>query len=448
MLLIIDDDASFRRSLVGALTHQGYEVAEADSAAAGLEYLETHAVDLVLLDNHLGDKTGVEILPTLRQADESVDVILVTAYPEIRLAVEAMRLGAADFVVKPFELAELFLAVERVLETRRLRRELKRYEREGALANSDMLGDSPAMRELQTRITRIAPANAPVLICGETGTGKELVARALHHQSRRSSGPIVTVNCSAFSETLLESELFGHEKGAFTGAHSAREGVFEMANGGTLFLDEIGELRMDFQARLLRVVEGLPFHRLGGRREIVVDVRIVAATNRDLPAAIKAGSFREDLWFRLNALPIEMPPLRERVGDVALLAGAFLQRAAQGIGRPGMRLSNDAMDCMTSYAWPGNVRELRSVIDRLAILHDGDLIGPDALPPEIRQATPDSVHIGATTAAGRIPTLAELESAHVRDVLSRVDGNISEAARVLGVSRNTIRSRLSTEPTR
>ncbi|MGE0431748.1 MAG: sigma-54-dependent transcriptional regulator [Planctomycetota bacterium] len=443
MILVIDDDHGFRSSLVDALTHWGHEVREADSLSSGRDVLEASAVDLVLLDNQLGDGLGVTLLPELLDDGGTTDVIMITAYPALQLAVDAMRKGVSDFIVKPFELSELRVVVERTLESRHLRRQVRHFRRVQRAEADELLGHSEAMCRMREHIDRIAGVNTPVLVIGETGTGKELVARAIHQRSPRHDNPMVTVNCSALPESLLESELFGHEAGAFTGAHHAYEGVFERAHGGTLFLDEIGEMKPELQARLLRVVEGQSFRRVGGKREISVDVRIIAATNRDLEDAIEEGRFRQDLYFRLSAFPIRTPPLREREGDIVLLAEAFVGQFSRSLGKSRLQFSPRATELLTQYSWRGNVRELRHIVERAAILCDGDTITQAELPPELSH--PGIAIQAFAPTSGAVLPLAEIENIYIRLVLDHADGNVSEAARLLGITRNTIKSRLARE---
>jgi DNA-binding NtrC family response regulator len=353
-----------------------------------------------------------------------------------------MREGAHDFIVKPFELDELHLCVERALEAKALRRDVRRLERErmSRAETTEILGESPAIRQVREQIRLVSEADTPVLIVGETGTGKELVADSIQRQSKRANGPLVKVNCSAFSEPLLESELFGHEKGAYTDAKEAREGVFEMADGGTLFLDEIAEMKAGLQAKLLRVVEGQPFHRVGGRREIRTDVRVVAATNRNLPSLIQAGGFREDLYFRLNVFRIVVPPLRDRARDVVLLARYYLDRAASSLNKGPLRFSPPVETLLVEYGWPGNVRELKNVMERAAILCTGEEVGLAHVPVELQAES--FLKRAATTNAGVFPTLEEIERRYVAHVVEQLGGNLSEAARVLGIARNTLKTRL------
>jgi DNA-binding NtrC family response regulator len=441
-LLIVEDDPGLRASMERSLARRGHEVHGAATVAEAHQHLQSRDVDLVLVDIRLPDGSGMEVLATAREVDDEIVVVVMTAFPDVKLAVHAMRDGAHDFIGKPFELDELHLCVERALEARALRRSVRRLERERQRLASvgELLGDSPAMEHMRDQIRRVAQTDAPVLVTGETGTGKELIADSIHRLSRRSGGPLIKINCSSLPEHLLESELFGHEKGAYTDAKEAREGIFEMSDGGTLLLDEITEMKPGLQAKLLRVVEGHPFHRVGGRREIHTDVRIVATTNRDLPALIAAGGFREDLYFRLNVFRIEVPPLRNRGGDVGLLAKFYLEQSSAALRKRPLRLSLPVQRLLQDYDWPGNVRELRNVMERAAILCEADEVGVGHVPSELQVAA--FVRSQVAGISGALPSLEEIELRYIRQVVQSVGENLSEAARVLGISRNTLKSRL------
>ncbi|MFQ5748149.1 MAG: sigma-54-dependent transcriptional regulator [Planctomycetota bacterium] len=441
-LLLVDDDEGLRTTLARSFSRRGLEVIQAPNVGEARRVVEEKRLDLVLLDIQLPDGSGLEVLEAIREQDKETLVIVLTAYPDIKVAVDAIKAGARDFLLKPFELEELNLVIERALEGRELRRKVRRLEREKRRREdpSEILGNSPAIQDLREQIRKVAQAATPVLIQGETGTGKELIADSIHRLSPRSASPLIKVNCSAFSEQLLESELFGHEKGAFTGAQDARSGLFEMAEGGSLFLDEVSELKPSLQAKLLRIVEGHPFRRLGGKREIRTDVRVIAATNRDLEKMVQAQGFREDLFFRLNVFPIEAPPLRVRTGDPVLLAGHFLDRSAGMLRKPGLQLTHEAKKALESYPWPGNVREVRNVMERAAILAEGGIVGLEHLPGGMQV----SAFLGRRfpSAAGGFPPLAEVEKLYIERVLEQAGGNLSEASRVLGISRNTLKARL------
>ena len=441
-MLIVEDDDGLRPALEKSFTRRQYEVSTASTVSDAVRLLRGRAIAVVLLDIQLPDGSGLDVLTEAVELDEETVVIMMTAYPEVKTAVRAMREGASDFVIKPFDLQELHLSVERAVELRTLRRSVRRFDRERRHRDGDteILGDSKPIAAVLAQIQKVAATETPVLVVGETGTGKELVVDALHRSSSRADAPLVKVNCSAFSELLLESELFGHEKGAFTDAKEARAGLFEMADGGTLFLDEISEMRVELQARLLRVVEGQSFRRVGGAREIHADVRLVAATNRDLPALVRSGAFREDLYFRLNVFEIVVPPLRERGDDVGQLARFFLRRSAAALRKGSIRLTPEAEELLLAYPWPGNVRELRNVMERAAILTDTGAVEVDHLPNALEAAAFVQVH--ASTQPGVLPSLAEIERHYISHVRDAVGGNLSEAARVLGIARNTLKAKL------
>jgi len=444
-MLIVEDDMGLRPSLERSFTRRGHRVQCAGRVAEAVSLLRTQNIDLVLLDLQLPDGSGLDVLHAVRDLDGEIIVIMMTAFPEVKTAVHAMKEGARDFVVKPFELEELHLAVERAVEARELRRKVRRLEHERSFDDevAEIFGDSPVIESLRDQIRKVAPSNAPVLVVGETGTGKELVADSVHRLSTRSEGPLVKMNCSAFSEQLLESELFGHEKGAFTDAKEARSGLFELAGGGTLFLDEISEMKPGLQAKLLRVVEGQPFRRVGGRREIRTDVRIVAASNRDLPERIRSNEFREDLYFRLKVFQIDVPPLRTRAQDIVLLARFFLQRSGTSLRKGPLRLLPDAEQILLTYNWPGNVRELRNVMERAAILAEDTEIRIEHLPAELRSESFIRRHMEQPRHA--TPSLSEIERRYIAHIVSDSGGNLSEAARVLGIARNTLKAKLQLE---
>lgn len=441
-LLIVEDDTSLRSSLEKIFSRRGYQVFAVGKAKDAINLLKEYSICIMLLDIQLPDDSGMAVLSQACSIDEEILVIMITAFPEIKTAVQAMKVGAYDFVIKPFELEELYLTVERAKQTRSLRRDVKRLERQyiNQTENKDILGESSAIKELKNKISKVAQTNTPVLIVGETGSGKELISNAVHYSSDRSNGPLVKVNCSAFSEALLESELFGHEKGAFTDAKTAHIGLFEMADEGTLFLDEISEMKLPLQAKLLRIVEGHPFRRLGGQREISTQVRVIAATNQDLLAKVKNKEFREDLYFRLNVFRIDVPPLRIREADVILLANFFLKNFAKILAKGALNLHSDTERLLLSYNWPGNVRELRNIIERAVILCEENVIGIELLPSEL--------HVSAFTSkeykneSEKLVSLDEMEHQYMLHVFQSVKGNISEAARILGISRNTLKTRL------
>lgn len=445
-VLIVEDDVGVRSSLEKSTRRRGHEVLCASAVSEAGRLLRERQIDLILLDLRLPDGSGFDVLKAARDLDEEIAVVVMTAFAEVKTAVRAMKEGAYDFIVKPFELDELHVTVERAIQTQRLRRQVQRLEHEHQSRGevTEILGESPAIEQLRAQIRKVAQATSPVLVVGETGTGKELVADVIHRFSPRGTGPLVKVNCSAFSEQLLESELFGHEKGAFTDAREARAGLFEMANGGTLLLDEISEMKPDLQAKLLRVVEGQPFRRVGGQREIRANVRVIATTNRDLPARIRTSDFREDLYFRLKVFQIDVPPLRARGSDVVLLARFFLQRSATTLRKGPIRLMPRVEEILLGYDWPGNVRELRNVMERAAILCETGKVEVEHLPGEL-QASVFVRHHGASS-CGAIPSLSEIERRYIAHVVETVGGNLSEAARILGIARNTLKAKLGDLP--
>ncbi len=441
-ILLVEDDAGLRGSLALSLSRRGYAVMPAASRAEAERILADHGIDLLLLDLRLPDGSGLDVLARARELDPQAPVVVMTAFPDVRTAVRAMREGARDYIVKPFELEELHLTLEREVEARGLRRAVHRLEREKLERDeiTEILGESPAIEAVRESVRRVAGTDSPVLILGATGTGKELVADSIHRLSARRAAPLVKVNCSAFVGNLLESELFGHEKGAFTDAREARPGLFEVASGGTIFLDEVGEMQPALQAKLLRAVEGHPFHRVGGHRAIRCDLRVVAATNRDLEVAIRRGEFREDLYYRLNVYRIEVPPLADRGTDVALLARFFLARSANALRKGPLELAPEAEDLLTSYGWPGNARELRNAMERAAIVCDSGRVGIEHLPSEIQVAA--FLRRAASGNVDGLPSLAEMERRYIEHVLETTGGNRSEAARILGIARNTLKARI------
>jgi DNA-binding NtrC family response regulator len=441
-ILVVEDDTTIRVTLKDVLQKQGYQVDLAEDGAGGLELSRKRAYGLTLLDLHLPDMHGLEVLKAMRETDADALVVVMTAFPEVRTAVECVKAGAYDYLNKPFELDDLKEIVRRALETRSLRLEVELLRTRASAPEplEGMVGGSPAFKALIEVTRRIAAASrVPVLIRGESGTGKERVAQAIHNLSPRVAGPWVTLNCSALAEGLLESEMFGHERGAFTDAKAAKRGLLELADGGTLFLDEIGDLSLALQPKLLRAIETQTFRRVGGQKELQVDVRFVAATNRDLAAMVKAGTFREDLYYRLNVGSIEMPPLRARLGDVQPLARRFLDEAARVMGLPNPALDRQSCELIEKYSWPGNIRELRNVMERALILSGGETILPVHLPKEIASAGR-----GAPVAADddNLP-LAEVEKRHIRRVLNAHRGNKTQAAKVLGITRLTLRNKIA-----
>ncbi|MBI1796693.1 MAG: sigma-54-dependent Fis family transcriptional regulator [Candidatus Eisenbacteria bacterium] len=447
-LLIVDDEKSLRFSIGEWARDAGFRPVEAASGREALERMAEHDVDAVVLDLKLGDEDGLQLLARLREADPSLPVIMLTGHGTVEHAVKATRLGAYDFMLKPPDLEHLQIVLTRALEHARLRREVD-HLRGGAGAMS-MLGESAGFRRAIQQLDKVAKSGAAtVLIQGETGSGKELMARYLHARSPRAAAAFVDLNCSAIPEQLLESQLFGHEKGAFTDAKHFRKGLFDLADQGTLFLDEIGEMAPQLQSKLLRVLETRSFRRVGGHADVSVDVRIVAATHRDLKQQVADGRFREDLYFRLNVVPIAMPPLRERREDIALLAGHFIARFAAEMGRTPARLDPVALRAMNEYPWPGNVRELKNVIERVLLLEAEDEIRAEHLPAELTGLTPAAGAARGAAPSGAAPfppgvvrPLVEIEQMAITHALEVCSGNKTRAAQMLGISRQTLRTKL------
>ncbi|MBI3457787.1 MAG: sigma-54-dependent Fis family transcriptional regulator [Candidatus Rokubacteria bacterium] len=441
-VLVVDDEDSVRQSMQRIL-RRSCRVLEAADGATALETLRRHAVDVLILDVRLPDAHGIELMGQIRTIDDSIEIILVTAVREVRAAVEAMKLGAYDYLTKPFDVDELRTQVSRAAERRALRRTVLAFRSElhHAQGFEAIVGAHSSMVRIYALIAQVAPTTTTVLIQGETGTGKELIARAIHNQSPRRENPFVAVNLPAIPESLVESELFGHEKGAFTGAYKRRLGKFELAHGGSIFLDEIGSLRPDVQAKLLRVLQEHEVERLGGTQTIKVDIRLLAASNLDLKQAIAAGAFREDLYYRVNVVSIRLPPLRERLEDIPLLAAHFLRRYSQKFGRAVRDISPDALEMLKTYAWPGNVRELENIIERAVALARGPVIGLQHLPIEL--AVPDGIPSDPdATSSSLKATLQRIETQLVLRALESTGWNVARAAEQLGVHRNTLRYKL------
>ncbi|HET9886109.1 MAG TPA: sigma-54 dependent transcriptional regulator [bacterium] len=441
-ILIVDDEKKITTLLEGELSDEGHEVTTATDGDDAIRILRAKRFDVVLTDLRLGRTDGVQVLRAAKEIDPECAVLLMTAYATVKTAVSAMKDGAADYLEKPVDLEKLRLVLERSLEARRLAEENRRLKdgmRAGRIGGANMVrGKSRAMAQVMALAERVAPSEATVLLTGESGTGKEVMARAIHEWSARRRHPLVAVNCAALAETLLESELFGHEKGAFTDAHERKMGWFEVARKGTVFLDEIAEMKPSTQAKLLRVLEDRRFHRLGGSEIIEADVRIIAATNRDLPEEIDEGRFREDLFYRLNVFPIELPPLRERLDDLDDLCAHFLKRTGAGA----TRIEPEAMDALRQYDWPGNLRELRNVIERAVILAGDEPIGLEEIHiPARRFRDIPSAAMGAVGAGGDL-TLSDQEEQMIRQALEKSGGNKSKAARLLGITRRALYGRL------
>ncbi|MCL6504405.1 MAG: sigma-54 dependent transcriptional regulator [Pirellulales bacterium] len=426
-LLLVDDDQEFLDTHAAWFRQRGYYVETATSGAEALALTERRQFDVAVVDLAMGGLSGLEVLERLKSSAAECEVIILTGKATVETAVQAMKLGACDYVTKPVRMAELELVVEKAAERRQLGKENRQLRAVLARSepNSQIIAQSPAMREVFRMIERAGPTDKAILIQGESGTGKELVARALHRASLRADKPLVVINCAALPETLLESELFGHEKGAFTGAISSKPGLFELADGGTLFIDEIGELAGGLQAKLLRVLEDGSMRRVGSLKERRVNVRLLAATNRKLSEEVKAGRFREDLYYRINVMSLELPPLRERTGDIPLLVRHFLQ--------PDWELEPAAAAALERYSWPGNVRQLINALERAKIMADDHVIHLEDLPAEVAAAAESAP---PSRPAG--DDLASVERAHVVEILRRERGNKARAARALGINRRTL----------
>jgi two-component system, NtrC family, nitrogen regulation response regulator NtrX len=439
VILIVDDEPGVRSSLSGVLRDEGYSVEAVSSGEACLERVTRSPVDLIVLDVWMPGMDGLATLARLRERQVDAQVVLISGHGNIESAVKAIKLGAFDFVEKPLSLDKTVLVVRNALRQRVLETE-NRALREQVDRTRTMVGESQAMRQLREQVAMAAPSNGRVLIYGENGTGKELVARTVHALSRRRNGPFVEVNCAAIPEELIESELFGHVRGAFTGAVADRRGKFEMADGGTIFLDEIADMSLKTQAKVLRVLQEQTMEQVGGTARIKVDARVLAATNKDLQAEIRAGNFREDLYFRRSVIPVFVPPLRDRREDIPLLADHFMTEFAREYGRRPKRFDGGAVGTLQHYAWPGNVRELRNVIERLVIMVPGDTITADDL-AFLGSVVPADGGAPPSVAAGRL-TLHEARERFERDLILRTlaeqQGNMSRTAEVLGVERSNL----------
>jgi DNA-binding NtrC family response regulator len=441
-ILIVEDEAKMRRLLELNLGEDGFTTFSAGDAESGLKLLRENPIDLVLTDLKLPGMNGLEFLQTIKRQNAALPVVVMTAFGSVETAVEAMKAGASDYVLKPFSLTEMRMVIHKELDVRNLREE-NRTLREALgkrYAHPNVVARSPKMQEVLATVERVAPTNATVLLGGESGVGKDLIARAIHEKSRRASGPFLKINSTAIPENLLESELFGFEKGAFTGAVASKPGKFELADKGTLFLDEIGDVPPVTQVKLLRVLQEREFERLGGTRTVKVDVRLIAATNRDLRAALEQGTFREDLYYRLNVVPIDIAPLRERKEDIPDLVSLFISQFSGESGKPVEGITTEAMQILVNYHWPGNVRELQNIVERACALAKDSVLTPADIHLDTRTAKT------ANGAGGFLPegmTLEQWEDEMVQEALRRANGNKSQAARLLGLSRNALRYRLS-----
>jgi two-component system response regulator AtoC len=442
-ILVVDDEEKMRRLLEMSLKNMGHDVVMAADGVEALTCCDEAPFDLILTDLKMPRMDGLQLLRTLRERGEEVPVIVLTAFGTIETAVEAMKLGASDYIIRPFEMETVELAVTRALAMGAVQRENRYLRDEVAKGWGEFIGRSPRMQQLYALIQQVAPARSNILIVGETGTGKELVARAIHQASGR-SGLFVPINCAAIPADLLESELFGHQKGAFTGAHRDRMGKFELANGGTVFLDEITEMSMALQAKLLRVLQEGSVERLGAQRAVKVDLRIVAASNRNLQQAVDEGVMRQDLFFRLNVVRVDVPPLRDRREDIQLLAEHFLHKYSTELGRPVPTLTEAAISNLRAYGWPGNVRELENLMERAAVLCRGKTIEPQHLPLDMNRDQAVSPATGNTLELAESDSLVlkdhveAVEKRLIQAALERSEDNKSAASRLLGVSERAL----------
>ena len=444
-IVVVDDETSMREMLRIVLRRDGYQVIVAQSGTEAIELLQRQPVDLLLSDIRMPDKSGVDVLRAAKAVNPDIVAFMMTAYASTDTAVEAMRLGAVDYFTKPFNMDELRLKVRRHLESHKLREEnvLLKKALGTAYEFSNIIGQSPAMLEVFKMVESIAKTNSTVLITGESGTGKDLIARAIHFNSLRRDQPFVALNCGAIPETLLESELFGHMKGAFTGADANKKGLIEVSERGTIFLDEIGEMNATMQVKLLRVLQDRRFRRLGGTEEVQADIRVIAATNQDLQKRVAEGKFREDLFYRINVLPVHLPPLRERREDIPPIAEHFLARFAEQMQKPVRSISGEAMDLLQAFSWPGNVRELENVMERAVALEQTPSVLPETLPEHVRR--------GVAPASGPVPAelpeegidleahVEEIYRDHMVQALKRAGGVQVKAAEMLGMSFRSFR---------
>ena len=438
-ILIIDDEETMRDSCRQTLSRDGNRIEVAESGSKGLFLLEAESFDLVILDLKMPGLSGMEVLKKIKQSDPEVMVVVITGYATVESAVEAMRIGAYDFIPKPFTPDSLRVIVKRALDRRELALEnvLLRDELKADFEPGVIIGQSKSMKKVEELVRKVGPTDTTVLISGESGTGKELVARAIHRYSSRTDKPFVAVDCGSLVENLFESELFGHTKGSFTGATATKYGRFELANGGTLFFDEIGNISINIQTKLLRVLQEREITKVGSSQVIKVDVRIVAATNKDLQKAVKSGTFREDLFYRLSVVPITLPALCERRDDIPLLANYFLQKYNKKRKKNIRAISDRAMKALVEYDWPGNVRELENAIERAVVLAEDDVISPSEL---LYYGL--SVETAPKSDAGKIQRLVDVEKEHIAKTLKMLNGNRGKTAERLGIDRKTLRSKL------
>ena len=440
-ILIVDDEEVSRFVLEEALAKRGYTIAQAEDAETGLRKIKQQPFDLILLDIQLPGLSGIDAISKFKEIDASVVILMITAFSSKEMAIEAIKRGAYDYFVKPYKMGEMEIVVRRSLERRQLERDIRtlREQLSEAFRVQNIIGRSGAIEEILRLISRVADTTATVLIWGETGTGKELIARAIHQNSPRADKSMVKLNCAGIPEGLLESELFGFEKGAFTGATERKIGKFELADQGTIFLDEIGDMNLQAQAKILRILQEMEFERLGGVKPISIDVRVIAATNRDLSQAVQEGAFREDLFHRLNLFSVHMPALRERIEDIPILAEHFLEEAGRSFGRDVKSISSDAMNRMIEYRWPGNVRELKNTVERGVLITDGDILTSKVLPPQISKQVDDKASpLIPESTQDLNETVKNVERQLIVDALDRSDGVQRRAAKMLGITERVL----------
>lgn len=450
-ILVVDDEESIREFFEIMLKREGYEVLTAANGREGLETLKKHQVDLVISDIQMPEMSGLEMLTSVKELDPETLFIMITAFGSTETAVEAMKLGAYDYVQKPFKIDEVKIIIKQALEKRSLKLENQQLKKElgTKYAFDNIIGGAPPMLRIYEMVKRVANTKSSVLITGESGTGKELIARAIHYNGPLKDKPFVTVNCGAIPENLMESEMFGHKKGSFTGAIADKKGLFEVANGGTIFLDELGELPLTMQVKLLRVIQEGTFKRVGGTDDINVDVRVISATNKNLEAEVKSGNFREDLFYRMNVIQIHCPPLRERKEDITMLANHFLDKFSKVLGMSVKKISNEAMDVLKRYHYPGNVRELENIVERTVALEPGTSILPESLPRHllevqqpVGQLDANKIEIDDQKGIELEKLVADFERTLLIKALQTTGGVKKKAAKLLGISFRSMRYRV------
>ncbi|MGM0426015.1 MAG: sigma-54-dependent transcriptional regulator [Thermodesulfobacteriota bacterium] len=441
-ILVVDDEGSILQSLEGILSDEGYETVCVKSGSEALEKIEEAIPDLVLLDIWMPGLDGIETLEKIKETYPQVQVVMMSGHGNIETAVKATKMGAYDFIEKPLSLEKLLLAVKNALDYYRLEEEINLLK-EKDRNKYNIIGESPAIKELKEQLRIVAPTNAWVLISGDNGTGKELVAHNIHRLSNRSRKPMVEVNCAAIPEELIESELFGHEKGAFTGALTMKKGKFDLAHEGTLFLDEIGDMSLKAQSKTLRILQEQKFERVGGAKTIHVDVRVIAATNKDLEAEIEKGTFRDDLYFRLNVIPMRVPPLKERVKDIPSLVKVFVDEFSMSTNIEPKAMSQEALEMLQRYDWPGNVRELRNLVERLMIMVPGRVIGKEDIPDPFNKGAAGNADLDVALKADSLKEAkGKFEKAFIEAKLKEFDGNISQTAEAIGVERSNLHRKI------